>query len=216
MRKRIYASCLFILGLVPFVSGQNSGSGWTSLFNGRDMTGWEHVGEGNFVVEDGLLKTQGGMGLLWYTTRKLKDEVLRVEYRNVDGSNAGVFIRIPEQPTEPWMPVHRGYEVQIEDRLEDSSQITGVLYSLTEAMARPSRPGEWNVLEIFLDGERTVVTVNGVLVTYFREGDEVLPREATWEPERGPRASEGYIGLQNHSEEDEVYFRSVSVRPLGR
>ncbi len=180
------------------------------------MTGWEHVGEGRFVVEDGLLKTEGGMGLLWYTTRKLKDEVLRVEYRNTDGSNAGVFIRIPERPVEPWMAVHRGYEVQIEDRLEDVSQITGVLYSLTEATARPSRPGEWNVLDIFLDGERTVVTVNGVLVTYFREGDTVLPREATWEPERGPRASEGYIGLQNHSDEDEVYFRSVRVRPLGR
>ncbi len=212
MSRPICVSCLLFIGLVPLAGAQDCER--TELFNGRDMAGWEHVGEGRFIVEDGLLITEGGMGLLWYTGRKLKDEVLRVEYRNMDGTNAGVFIRIPEPPAEPWMPVHRGYEVQIEDRLEDPSQITGVLYSLTEAMARPSRPGEWNVLEIFLDGDRTVVTVNGVLVTYFREGDEVLPREETWEPERGPRSSQGYVGLQNHSEEDEVHFRSVSVRPL--
>ena len=31
------------------------------------------------------------------------------------GGNSGVFIRIPEKPTEPWMPVNRGYEVQIND-----------------------------------------------------------------------------------------------------
>lgn len=43
---------------------------WKQLFNGRDLTGWEHVGPGGFVVEDGLLKTEGGMGLLWYTPEK--------------------------------------------------------------------------------------------------------------------------------------------------
>lgn len=36
-----------------------------ALFNGRNLDGWEHVGPGSFVVEDGLLKTRGGMGLLW-------------------------------------------------------------------------------------------------------------------------------------------------------
>lgn len=187
---------------------------WTPLFNGEDLTGWEHVGEGRFVVGDGLLKTEGGMGLLWYTERMLRDVVLQVEYRNPDGKNAGVFIRIPDRPTEPWMPVHHGYEVQIDDRGDDR-HVTGVLYSLTEAMARPSRPGEWNVLEIFLDGDRTIVTVNGVLVTYYREGDPVPPRTEDWEPERRPRPEEGYIGLQNHSAEDTVYFRSIRVRPLG-
>lgn len=210
--RPVLLGCLLAMTGVPAGAQEVT---WTPLFNGRDLTGWEHVGAGRFVIEDGALKTEGGMGLLWFTERPFRDVVLRVVYRNPEGRNAGVFIRIPEPPADAWEAVHRGYEVQIDDRSEDESTTTGALYSLTRVMARPSRPGEWNTLEIFLDGDRTVVTVNGVLVTYHREGDEVLPREADWEPERGPRPTEGFIGLQNHGPGDVVYFREVSVRPLG-
>lgn len=189
-------------------------SGWDPLFNGHDLVGWDHVGPGKFVLEDGALKTEGGMGLLWFTPRKIGNATIRVVYKNVNkDSNSGVFIRIPEQPTEPWMPVNRGYEVQIDDA-EDDSHVTGVLYSLTKAMARPGKPGEWNELEITLDGPRTVVFVNGVKVTDYSEGQPVPPKVHTWEPDRGPRAAEGYIGLQNHSDKDVVWFKEVSVRPL--
>jgi len=92
--------------------------------------------------------------------------------------------------------------------------VTGVLYSLTRAMARPGKPGEWNEMEITLDGPRTVVFVNGVKVTDYREGEAVPPKAHTWEPDRGPRAEEGYIGLQNHSDKDVVWFKEVSIRPL--
>ena len=34
------------------------------------------------------------------------------------------------------------------------------------------------------------------------------------EPERGPRPQEGYIGLQNHSENDVVFFKEVAVKML--
>jgi len=207
-------SLLMVLSLLVLSVGiQAQETTWTPLFNGQDLSGWEHVGGGGFVVEDGVLKTEGGMGLLWYTGRTFKDEVIRIVYKNPEGKNAGVFIRIPEQPTEPWMPVHRGYEVQIDDRGDDY-HVTGVLYSMTEAKARPGRPGEWNTMEITLDGERTIVTVNGELVTDYTEGDPVPERELPWEPTRGRRPAEGYIGLQNHGGEDVVYYRSVDVRPI--
>lgn len=189
---------------------------WTPLFNGEDLSGWEHVGDGEFVVEDGMLKTVGGMGLLWYTERPISDAVLRVEYMypDRDSSNAGVFIRIPEEPTEPWMPVNRGYEVQIDPR-GDAYHRTGVLYSLTEAQAEAGdAPGAWHTLEITLDGDRTLVHVNDTLVTDYTEGDPVPEKKEDYEPDRGPRPTEGYIGLQNHGDEDVVYFRSISVRPL--
>lgn len=188
---------------------------WTPLFNGKNLDGWQHVGEGRFVVENGLLKTEGGMGLLWYTRQPFGNVVIRVVYRNPGGKNSGVFIRIPEPPTEPWMPVNRGYEVQIDDH-GDAYHCTGVLYSLTRARARPARPGQWNVMEITLDGPRTMVHVNGVLVTDYTEGDPVPPKQAWYEPDRGPRPLKGYIGLQNHAPEDVVYFKEISVRPLRR
>lgn len=184
------------------------------LWNGRDLTGWTHVGPGAFVVTDGTLKTTGGMGLLYWNGGKIQDSVVKVVYRSEKReSNAGVFIRIPEAPTEPWMPVNKGYEVQICDS-EDDTHVTGVLYSLTTAKARPGKPGEWNTLEITLDGPRTRVSVNGVAVTDFKEGDPVAPRKQQWEPERGPRPVAGFIGLQNHDDKDVVYFKEISVRPL--
>lgn len=187
---------------------------WTPLFNGKDLSGWDHVGPGRFFVDSGTLRTEGGMGLLWYTGAKIGDAVIRVVYKNVSpASNSGVFIRIPERPTEPWMPVNRGYEVQIDDS-QDPYHVTGVLYSLTKARAQPGHPGTWNTLEITLDGPRTVVTLNGDTVTDYREGDPTPPKKHASEPDRGRRPDAGYIGLQNHSDADTVYFKEISVRPL--
>lgn len=186
---------------------------WTPLFNGQDLAGWEHVGPGEFVVEEGLLKTVGGMGLLWYSGEPFGDVVIRAVYRNPGGANSGVFIRIPEKPTEPRMPIHRGYEVQIDDRA-DEYHMTGVLYALTRASVRSGRPDEWNTMEITLDQDRTVVVLNGVLVTDYREGDPVPSKEETRGGDRGPRPLIGYIGLQNHGDDDTVFFRDVSIRPL--
>jgi len=186
---------------------------WRPLFNGQDLSGWKHVGPGGFVVMDGLLHTEGGMGLLWYTKEKFGNVVIRVVYRNPGGVNSGVFIRIPEKPNDPWMPVHRGHEVQIDDRGDDT-HATGALYSLTRLTARPALADDWNTLEITLDDDRTTVAINGVTVTDYREGQPVPPRTKPWEPERGPRPRSGYIGLQNHSDKDVVYFREVSVRSL--
>ena len=186
---------------------------WTALFNGKDLSGWKQVDKGGFVIEDGVLKTQGGMGLLYYKERPFENAVIRVVYKNPGGKNAGVFIRIPKPPKDAWDGVHKGYEVQIDDR-GDAYHKTGVLYSLTKAKASPSKPDEWNTMEITLDGEHTRVHVNGVLVTDFKEGDEVPKKKIWYEPDRGTRPVKGYIGLQNHGDHDIVYFKEVSYRPL--
>ena len=89
-----------------------------------------------------------------------------------ENDNSGVFIRIPLEPREEWMPVHYGYEVQIDNHPErsqppeDEYHSTGMLYSLTKPLAKAWKPGpEWNTMEITLDGPHTIVTLNGVKVT---------------------------------------------------
>jgi hypothetical protein len=186
---------------------------WTQLYDGTTLQGWEHVGDGSFVIEDGLLKTQGGMGLLWYTRHKFENVKIRVIFRGMDKNNAGVFIRIPEQPTEAWMPVNRGYEVQIDDR-EDDYHKTGVLYSLTKAMATPTVTDDWNIMDIVLHGDSTQVYINDVLVTDYNEGDPVPEKKKDYEPDRGRRPTAGYIGLQNHGGEDVILFKEVSYQKL--
>jgi len=93
--------------------------------------------------------------------------------------------------------------------------VTATLYSLTKPLARPGKPGpEWNTMEITLEGLHTVVVLNGVKVTDYTEGQPVPPKKFDFEPERGPRPSEGYIGLQNHSNNDVVFFKEVAIKPL--
>ena len=200
------------------------------LFNGKDLDGWAHVGKGRVYVEDGLLKTEGGMGLLWYAKERFGNCTIRVVYRTTTlDDNSGIFIRIPEPPKDPWQAVHTGYEVQILENFPahyersqhqklkgDQWHTTGAIYSISPATAQPQHPpGEWNTLEIELDGPATSVRLNGVAVSSYTEGDEVPPRQHDYEPIRGRRPDSGYIGIQNHHEPQTVHFKEISVAPLG-
>ena len=218
MRGLRLCLCLCLL-CAPLALRAQSGE-WQQLFNGKDLTGWKHVGPGSHMVKDGLIASSGGMGLLYWTGGKLGNCTIRVVYRMRDhNSNSGVFIRIPLEPREEWMPVHYGYEVQIDNEPEKSNEddyhITGTLYSMTKPLAKPGKPGpEWNTMEITLDGPHTVVMLNGVKVTDYREGDPVPARKFDFEPQLGPRPLEGYIGLQNHSDTDVVFFKEVAIKKM--
>ncbi len=148
---------LTVLLLPALAPAQTQAEEWKQLFDGKDLTGWKHVGPGSMTVEDGLIRTHGGMGLLYWTGGKLGDCVIRVVFKMRDhNDNSGVFIRIPIEPREEWMPVHYGYEVQIDNEApgEDEYHITGMLYSLTKPLARTGKPGpEWNTMEIALGAQ---------------------------------------------------------------
>lgn len=183
------------------------------LFNGHDLDGWQHIGPGRFVVEDGLLRTEGGMGLLWYTREPIGHALLRVVFRMTgDDPDSGVFIRVPTPPQDPWDAINHGYEIEIGEWPSEYSR-TGVVYSFSKALAHPLNPkGEWNTMEILIDGPLTQVHLNGVLVTDYREGQPVPPRSTEpGDPAAGPRPDQGYIGLQNHPG-GAVWFREISVR----
>ena len=215
----VLAACMLLI-MTSGISRAQDKNGWRQLFNGKDLTGWKQVGPGSHYVEDNLLKSKGGMGLLVWQGEKFQNCIIRVVFAMRDSnSNAGVFIRIPEMPTEEWMPVNKGYEVQIDNAPEKSNEdeyhYTGTLYSLTKPLAKPGKPGpQWNTMEITLDGKHTMVSVNGVKVTDFKEGDPVPAKKFDFEPARGPRPESGYMGIQNHSDADVVFFKEVSVKPL--
>lgn len=208
------ALCLLVAAFANSLAAQPSSR---ALFNGKDLDGWQQVGPGYFVVKDGMMKTDGGMGMLWYVREKIAHATIRVVFKlTAKESDSGVFIRIPEKPTEPWMPINRGYEVEIGDWPDDYS-CTGVLYTFTKALARSIKPlGEWNAMDITIDGPRTIVYLNGVKVTDFTEGQSVPAKPpGSHDPDRGPRPNSGFIGLQNHPG-SEVYFKEVSVTPLSQ
>ncbi len=194
--------------------------GARQLFNGKDLDGWEMIrnqGRDTFTVEDGVMRTTGAKGMIWYTREKIGHATLRVVYKmSNEKGNSGVFIRIPEPPKTEGDAIHRGIEVQI-DNNDDDWHCTGVLYSMTQAKARPYKPaGEWNTMEISIDGPRTIVHLNGVLVTNHDGSSQAPPQKYPWEPKRGPRPDSGYIGLQGHDDRAIIYFKEVSLLPLKR
>jgi hypothetical protein len=51
-------------------------------------------------------------------------------------------------------------------------------------------------------------------VTDYKDGDPVPDRKFDFEPQHGPRPNFGYMGLQNHSDNDIVFFKEVAIKPL--
>ena len=201
---------LAILLLIPLGHADEH---WKPLFNGKDMNGWEHVGPGRFTVENGMLKTEGGMGLLVYTPQPFGNTTIRVVFKtSAQTDNSGVYIRLPEKAPDPWYGVHNGYEVQI-DGAGDDWHCTGAIYSLSKVSKRAQKPiGEWNTMEITLKGQETIVSLNGEKVNDFVGSQAVPPRKMWFEPVRGPRPDSGYIGLQNHDGRTKIYFKEVLVK----
>jgi hypothetical protein len=191
------------------------------LFNGKDLSGWaripRHEGapaneQPGIEVRDGLLvsRPDAPEDDLWYTREKIGNATLRIVYKvSAANANSGVFIRIPEKPKSEDDAINKGIEVQI-DEASDDFHCTGVLYSWTQAKARPYKPvGEWNTMEITMKGPRTIVKLNGVLVTDYDGVSPVPPKKSRWEPERGPRPDMGYIAIQHHGGNATVWFKEI-------
>jgi hypothetical protein len=220
MRSSLFGFAVIAAIAVPVMAAAKDG-GVRQLFDGKDTHGWVFIGrqpdQQGFAVDDGILHTTQGKGILWYTPEKFGNATIHVVYKMSNGKgNSGVFIRIPEAPRTGSDAINKGIEVQIDNRDNDWHS-TGVLYSMTKAMARPYKPaGEWNTLDITLDGLRTIVKVNGTLVTDYDGKSPVPPKEKSYEPDRGPRPEFGYIALQNHDDEAIISFKEISVHSLNK
>lgn len=214
--KRMYRSIVLVLlgATVTFAAEQQ-------LFNGRDLTGWsriprhEDVPAGQkpgFEIHDGLLVSipDAPEDDLWYTREKIGNATLRIVYKvSAANANSGIFTRIPIEPKSEDDAINKGIEVQI-DESGDEYHCTGVLYSMTKAKARPYKPaGEWNKLEITMRGKRTIVKLNGVLVTDYDGIAAVPEKKGRYEPDRGPRPESGYIAIQHHGGKDTVWFKEI-------
>src|SRR5437879_11792946 len=102
MTPRKWVTTLMVVSvstLFALAAARPQAPAWKPLFDGKDLTGWKHVGPGNMTVEDGLIRTHGGMGLLYWTGGKLYHCRIRVVYKMRDfHDNSGVLSPIPRAP----------------------------------------------------------------------------------------------------------------------
>ena len=169
------------------------------------------AGPGGFQPRSGecVIDAWGGMGLLWYAKQQLVSPyTIRAEWRIYgDDDNSGMFIGFPDPLDDPWKPVAQGYEIQI-DPTDEAVRKTGAIYSFQGAnpaqLALAIKPhGQWNVMEVSVDGQLIVVRLNGVEIN----------RYTSPHPERDPSA--GYFGVQNDGAGADVSYRSVQVQGGG-
>ena len=66
IRSMIVAAALIVGGLAE---SARAAEPWKQLFNGKDLTGWNHVGKGSMSVENGLIQTHSGIEYRWSRAR---------------------------------------------------------------------------------------------------------------------------------------------------
>lgn len=184
-------------------------SGFKTLYNGKDLTGWKTTG--NWLPQkDRSLLIQPRPGekgwqrydaYLW-SEKKYKDFVLDVEYTYPPGGNSGVYFRVGDRND----PVEKGIEAQILDSSGKKGPLThhdhgGIIRTVgaSKNMSRP--PGEWNRMVVTCVGSHLQVELNGeqIIDTQLDEGA------------MKDRPLEGYIGFQDHGEPNNLHFRDIRI-----
>ena len=186
-----------------------------TLFNGKDLTGWEGAGRPAsqcWTVQHGQLVCLKKKGPWLRSKQTFGDFNLRLEYQVNKNGNSGVYVRVPknglhhrDNATNP----PAGFEVQILDdgygkkRKLKPYQFCGSVYDIAGATQHVGKkPGEWNTLEINCRGQNITTIHNGVMIV------AVSP---STHPKILLRQRKGYLGLQNHG--GGVKFRNLRIGP---
>ncbi|MBP7949335.1 MAG: DUF1080 domain-containing protein [Verrucomicrobiales bacterium] len=201
--------------------------GFTPLFNGRDLTGWDGK-PGWWRVEDGTITAESTPDkpcdkhnyLIWRGGEP-GDFELRFEYR-ITGGNSGVQIRSREVPD--WDM--RGYQADI----EDGKQWTGALFEHERggvalrgekvtiapdghrkverfadaaALQQHIHAQDWNAYRVVAQGPEIQLFINDVKTAH------AVDRQ------KGRAAASGLIGLQMHPGPPmKVQFRNLRMKQL--
>ena len=203
---------LFLIMMITTMVTNEAGNNWTSLFNGKNLDGWELLnGSAEFNIEDGIIVGTSKLNSpnTFLATEKHYDNfILEYEVKMESGMNSGVQIRSNSLPEFKEGRVH-GYQIEIDDSkrawtggIYDESR-RGWLYNLEcNPNAKTAYKNEdWNKFRIEAINNNIRVWVNDIPTADII--DEMTPK--------------GFIALQVHSISKEsevgktVKFRNIRI-----
>jgi hypothetical protein len=218
--------------------GKPGSSGYRWIFDGtaESLDGWRQAPGGSFQLQDdGSLRSQGGLGMFWYAAEEFEDFSLKLEFQDIaPGStraNSGVFVRFPDPRTpqeerpecgsatgaEAWVAIYCGHEIQIYDGQSGEPQKTGSVYNFDPVGlgdAGATAKGVWNEYEIRVVGQKYTIIRNGVVINEF-ENSPGKQSSRGGDPSTDLRQFlSGFVGLQNHGNNDLIEFRNIRVMDL--
>ena len=185
------ATVLFFTGHAYGQEPEKDKDGFVTIFNGKDLTGWEADPE-IWSVEDGCLVGQSPNGepynkqnYIYWAKAEPGDFVLKVKYRLTGkGSNSGIQIRSEKRPNWDCF----GYQADIEEAPNwtgclfhhtrgavvkrgfkgvitvDGTDETKQFADPTELAKKYKTEGDWNEYEISAVGSVITLKINGELM----------------------------------------------------
>lgn len=156
MRVLLLSTLLSALALQTGVAAQ--GGGWTTLFDGSTLKGWDVVGNANWSVAEGAIQASMGTGFL-VTPTPYRDFQITLEFWVTDDANSGVFIRCADPKT---ISATNSYEVNIYDKRPDQSYRTGGIVDVAKPASVVMTGGKWNTFDITARGTKLTVILNGM------------------------------------------------------
>lgn len=212
--RRFAATLLFATITVPALADEpKSDAGFTTIFNGKDFTGWAGPTD-QYEVVDGAIVCKPKKGGNIFTKEVFTDFIVRLEYRVPPGGNNGLAIRYPGKGQAS---VDAMCEIQILDddapkyAKLDARQYNGSVYGMIAAKRGSQKPaGEWNKMEVTVRGSTIQVVLNGTKII---DGDVSKVTEFMGgKPHPGKDRTEGHFGFCGHS--DPVAFRNIQIKRL--
>jgi hypothetical protein len=195
--------------------------GWTSLFNGKDFSGWKLSKPESFKIENGAIVANGTAGHAYYDgefrNHAFRNFELKVDIMTRANSNGGVYVLTEFQQKGESVRASgdfpsKGFEIQVNNSYARDQVKTGSLYHVQDVTEAPAKDDEWFTEHIIVKGNTIIVKVNDKqTVAWTQPADWDGGREG---PGRSIGAAGGTIALQAHDPNSTVYYKNIRIKPL--
>lgn len=204
---------IFVREISPDEAEHKLGRGFASMFNGKDLSGWEGAVD-QYEVADGAIRCKPHQGGNLYTRAQFSDFIAQLEFKLPPAGNNGLAIRFSGKGN----PAFDGFcEIQVLDTEHpryakiDPRQTCGSVYGMIPAQRGYLRPtGEWNFEQVTLRGSTVKVELNGSVIL---DGDVAKVTEfMAGHQHPGKDRKVGHFGFAGHG--DAVEFRNIRILRL--
>lgn len=195
--------CLFP-GLLLLLLAFTAPTKTVSLFNGKNLKGWQVYGTEKWYVDNGELICESGPDKKYgyLATKKFyKNFDLSLEFKQEANGNSGVFFRSTIEGTKV-----SGWQVEVAPPNHDTGGVyesygRGWLVQIPDNKETILKPGEWNKMRIRVEGDHVQTYLNGESMVDMH--DEKIG------------AADGSIALQIHDGGGiKVRWRNIAIQPL--
>lgn len=226
MLLRSFLFTTALVALLTLSSSAQQDDGFTSLYNGKDLTGWHNVNcaPDTFIAKGEEIITNGNPIGYLRSAKQYENFILEVDWMHKNTKevgNSGIFVWGDPLPAVG-TGYTRGIEVQVLVNLEYRDKATnavtasshGDLFSIWGAKCKPDRPhpvgwerclpianhakggGEWNHYKVVANDGTIKLSVNG--------------HEVSGVSQCSPR--KGYLALE--SEAAQCHFKNLKIKEL--